>query len=48
MNSRTIKEWNRIHDILDVLYIVEKEYRYNTNIDTIIKCYESRLKEMEK
>ena len=33
---------------LAVLKEVEKEFRYHTNIDTIIKTYESQLKEMEK
>ena len=33
---------------LAVLKEVEKEFRYNTNIDTIINTYESQLKEMEK
>lgn len=33
---------------LAALKEVEKEFRYNTNIDTIIKTYESQLKEMEK
>lgn len=33
---------------ISVLKEVEKEFRYNTNIDTIIKTYESRIKEMEK
>lgn len=31
-----------------VLKEVQKEFRFNTNIDTAIREYESRLKELDK
>lgn len=33
---------------LAVLKEVEKEFRYNTNIDVIIRTYETKIKELEK
>lgn len=33
---------------VSVLKEVQKDFRFNTNIDTAIREYESRLKELEK
>lgn len=33
---------------ISVLKEVQKEFRFNTNIDTVVTTYESIIKEMEK
>lgn len=41
-------EYLELKNRLDFLRIIEKEFKYAVTIDTIIKNYESRMKELSK